>query len=220
MAGRVEAGVVNVLLYGDPAFPRSSRVRSSRPPYRCSIRLLDPCRSLPECGDGVAELPEQCDDANTDRATAAPRRARSRLRQRPDRLRRDVRSARLDRCDATCRVIPQPVVLIPGPSSRTACQAEWELALANPAVNPASSLPKSTQSCVDGDPTCDHDAGNDGRCTIRTRLCLRVQDSRLPACVPLAIDRVQLKWPRPLDPVDAVDAVNVAACAAPSRRSA
>jgi cysteine-rich repeat protein len=106
-------------------------------------------------------------------------------------------------------VIPQPVVRIPGSPNRNACQAEWELGLPNPAVNPASSLPRGTQSCIDGDGTCDVDGANDGRCTIRTRLCLRVQDSRLPACAPAPIEHVQLKFPRPLSPADEIDAANV-----------
>jgi cysteine-rich repeat protein len=81
--------------------------------------------------------------------------------------------------------------------------------LANPAMNPVTALPKSTQSCVDGDPACDADAGNDGRCTFRTRLCLGVRDTRRPTCLPAAIEHVKLKWPRPLDPADATDAANV-----------
>ena len=42
------------------------------------------------------------------------------------------------------------------------CLAEWKLAIGNPAINPNTLLPSSTQTCIDGDPRCDADKTRDG----------------------------------------------------------
>src|SRR5262249_56376971 len=94
-----------------------------------------------------------------------------------------------------------------GAQAETGCKPEGKAELADPALK-QTGPPKTTQSCPDGDPACDSDAGNDGRCTFRARLCLRAQAPRLPDCTPGAIDSVKMKWPLPLSPDDATDAAN------------
>ena len=123
------------------------------------------------CGDGKRECGEQCDDGNTTSG---------------------------DGCQADCTLPPQDAVLLPGVTLPTAgCLAEWKLAISNPAVNPNTLLPSSTQTCIDGDPRCDADRTRDGVCSFSTAMCLRVPDTRLPGCTPDPIAYVNIKQPQP-----------------------
>jgi predicted AlkP superfamily pyrophosphatase or phosphodiesterase len=77
--------------------------------------------------------------------------------------------------------------LIPGGGSRTKdCQAEY--LVMNPNNTPRfdrRGLPRRTQTCRDGDPTCDTD-GVAGQCTLQVGLCLVNADPRLPCTSPAA----------------------------------
>src|SRR5262249_35824477 len=133
---------------------------------------LTPCMALATCGDGTRDASEECDDGNTESCDGCSARCEVELcgngridcgegGDRPD----------LVHGDAACHVPPESEVTLPGTPSRNGCQLEWKVELADPALK-QNGLPKTTQSCIDGDPACDADAGNDGRCTFRGRLCL------------------------------------------------
>lgn len=211
VAGRIEAGGANLLAFGNPAIPPIV----SGPVVPPSAPVLDPsllaCAALTTCGDGTREPAEECDDGNSASCDGCSAGCQGEA----------CGNGRLDcgevcdppdllRCDAACQVVPQAVVRLPGAPRRTGCQAQWELELSDAAHSP-NGLPKSTQGCTDGDPGCDTDGGNDGRCTFRARVCLRADDPRLPDCAPAAIDHVKIKSPLPLAPGDATDAANASA---------
>jgi cysteine-rich repeat protein len=208
IAGRVEAGATNLLAYGDPTLPPlvTGTILPPVPPQ------LDPtllaCAAFTPCGNGAVQPPEECDDGNAEACDGCSATCQAEV----------CGNGRLDcreacdppdgvRCDAACQVVPQPVVKLLGAPGRNGCQAEWELELAAAEIG-GNGLPKATQRCTDGDPGCDADGDNDGRCTFRGRVCLRVDDPRRPDCAPAAIDHVKMKWPLPLDPGDATDAAN------------
>jgi cysteine-rich repeat protein len=69
-------------------------------------------------------------------------------------------------------------------------------------------LPTRAQSCADGDPACDTDGANNGECAVRARICLRVDDPRLPECAPAALEYVNVRSPRPLTVTDPIDVAN------------
>jgi cysteine-rich repeat protein len=112
-----------------------------------------------------------------------------------------------DGCDATCRFES----LIPGGGTQVAdCIAEW--AVIDPFNTPflgTDGLPSFTQTCVDGDPSCDfdHDPSND-QCEFRVAFCMQNADPNLPACTaPPGIAKYVLVSPRPNSSV-VVDAAN------------
>jgi cysteine-rich repeat protein len=111
-----------------------------------------------------------------------------------------------DGCDDFCRF----EVLIPGGGSDD-CIAEW--AVINPFNTPfldIDDLPNSTQTCVDGDPSCDADGAADDHCTFEVALCLQNADPNMPTCVaPPGIAKWVIVSPRPnsSDPSDAANAL-------------
>lgn len=79
---------------------------------------------------------------------------------------------------------------------KTGCQVEWYV------VNPSNpkdkyQLPSIKQVCVDGNPTCDFSAANDGLCRFKVVLCLNNNDDKLGACVPNGITGLFIRGPRP-----------------------
>jgi cysteine-rich repeat protein len=109
-----------------------------------------------------------------------------------------------DGCDPTC----QYEQLIPGGGSND-CIAEW--AVINPFNSPPldiDNLPNTTQTCVDGDPTCDADGALDDRCVFRVAVCFQNVDPNLPTCTaPPGIAKYVLTSPRP-DSAEVGDAAN------------
>jgi cysteine-rich repeat protein len=108
------------------------------------------------CGDGIVDTQtEQCDDGGT---------------------------ASGDGCSATCGAErPATALLIPGKgNTSTDCGLEW--AFENPVLD-RRGIPSIKQSCVDGDPACDHGT-TPGECTIHVWVCANNTDSNLPLCTP------------------------------------
>lgn len=133
----------------------------------------------PVCPDGAVELGEQCDFGD------------------------DVAG---DGCGADCRFEG----LIPGGGTQVSdCIAEW--AVIDPFNTPflgTDGLPSFTQTCVDGDPSCDFDTDPD-QCTFRVAFCMQNVDPLLEACTaPPGIAKYVLVSPRPTssDPTDAANA--------------
>jgi cysteine-rich repeat protein len=208
IAGRLEAGGANVLAFGNPASPPIITGAVVPPTTPRLDPTLTPCAGLAACGDGTRDASEECDDGNTESCDGCSATCQVEL----------CGNGRLDcgevcdppdleHCDAACQVLPQAIVTLPGAPRRNGCELEWKVELADPTLD-SHGLPKTTQTCVDGDPACDADAANDGRCTIRTRVCLRAQDPRLPDCAPGAIDSVKMKSPHPLGSDDPTDVAN------------
>jgi cysteine-rich repeat protein len=212
LAGRLEAGSVNTLLYGDASRPPTITGVIVPPAVPQLSTLPPPCAQPVTCGNGVVDGVEECDDGNTlacDGCSATCKRE-------------TCGNRRLDcnegcdppdgvRCDATCQVVPIPVQRLPGPYRATGCQAEWEVEMTDGSVSERTGLPNRVQPCIDGDPGCDADGTRDGVCSVRTRICGRVQDPRQPLCTPEALEWVTVRVPDPRDPGDATDAANAAA---------
>jgi len=88
-----------------------------------------------------------------------------------------------------------PVVpMVPGGRSRgTDCGSEWEVV--NPTNTPflRGGFVSGTQTCHDGDPTCDADRTADGSCHFRVAVCLNQMDPALPTCTPGATSLVHTR---------------------------
>jgi cysteine-rich repeat protein len=209
--GTVQAGKSNRLAFGDPA----------RPPIVTGIVTpsvvpivdpeLVPCVLGAACGDGTVVAPEECDDGNTQACDGCSPACRQEV----------CGNGHLDcgeecdppddvLCEPGCRARQTVVQRLPGGSIRHGCQVEWEVANASGTLT-RSGLPTRAQSCTDGDPACDADGTSDGECRFRARVCLRVDDPRLPECQPAALEYVSVRAPRPLSPGDATEAANASA---------
>ncbi len=75
---------------------------------------------------------------------------------------------------------------VPG-GGKAAADCFMEFKVATPL---AGGVPPPKISCVDGDPSCDHDAIG-GQCTFRLAGCLNNTDPRIPTCGPAAIISVK-----------------------------
>jgi len=101
--------------------------------------------------------------------------------------------------------------MIPGSGGRQrSCLGEWLVEHAGLVRGAAkggypTGTPAATQTCRDGDPTCDTDGVLDGTCTIRVALCVSVADARARdrhgrlRCAPKPARSVRLVVPRPGD---------------------
>lgn len=110
--------------------------------------------------------------------------------------------------------VPSTTTTLPGDltfatrSSHSGCFFEWHVR--NPGGALSHGAPSTTQTCVDGDPSCDMDGVSDGVCTFAVGACLGANDPRLPLCQPGTIDAVNLQRPAPLAPADLVEQTNAA----------
>jgi cysteine-rich repeat protein len=140
----------------------------------------DACRtdcSLPRCGDRTIDGGEQCDDGNLRNCDGCKVSCVSEpglvcgdglpeptCSQPCD----DANATIGDGCTAQCTLEP-----IPGGGSRfTDCRSVW--VVDNPGNDPLTDkhgIFRTSQRCVDDDPTCDFDGGTSGSCTFRLRVC-------------------------------------------------
>ncbi len=176
-----------------PTFtPADTATPTTTPPPTETPTTGDPgtptATPTPDCPSGVAGPGEQCDFGD------------------------DVPG---DGCDPFC----QFEQLVPGGGTLSAdCIAEW--AVINPFNVPyldTDGLPNTSQSCVDGDPSCDFDGApfqSNDICVFRVALCLQNADPNLPECTaPAGIAKYVLVSPRPNSAaqVDADNAIAIMA---------
>ena len=206
---------VNRLEYLDPTrLPQiATGAVVTPPPVVAPNPLLPPCGTPPpQCGNGVVEIGEGCDDGNTRAcdgcsASCQVEGCGNGVVECDEQCDDGVRNGTSgDGCDASCRLVGTVRYI---PSSHVAasnCFLEW--AIDNPNGQLVNGFPSRNQTCIDGDPSCDADGASDGACTFRLGACLNVDDSRLPTCHPAAIKIVDLFRPAPLNPADATDVAN------------
>jgi cysteine-rich repeat protein len=119
-----------------------------------------------ECGNGVLDLGEECDDGNLIDG---------------------------DGCSGTCvsELIPANGHVCPK-ARRADCYQEW---LTEPVPPPGpAGWPDTKLVCTDDDPTCDFGtATGDQACTFHVSLCFNVAERRFPRfpCTPLGVTKVQ-----------------------------
>jgi len=150
------------------------------------------------CGNGTLEVTEQCDDGNTSSCDGCSAACRTEscgngvvecnefcddgsLNGTPG-----------NDCSATCTEIP-PALRIPGGGAKGLdCGFEWAAELPAPTAD-SRGVPKTSQTCTDGDPRCDFDP-TPGRCRFRLWGCVGAEDTRL-ACSAAQVTAVDLKSP-------------------------
>jgi hypothetical protein len=81
-------------------------------------------------------------------------------------------------------------------TDRSGCQVEWIVVSSGNSAD-RFGLPSQSQSCQDGDPTCDFQPQTPGLCEFHVRACLNNADPNLPACTPGGIGTVDVRGPRP-----------------------
>ena len=181
------------------------------PAKGCQVTTLPACAASAVCGNNIVEFGEQCDDGNTTPCDGCSPTCRLEGcgngviecgEECDDGL---ANGAPGDPCDTTCHAVQGAnTAFIPGAHhGRDGCMLEWMLT-----AQPMPGFPSSTQTCIDGDPTCDQDGTNDGVCTFHASLCLNVTDSRLPRCGIHTVDYVNVRRPSPVSPSDQTEAAN------------
>jgi cysteine-rich repeat protein len=210
VAGSLVATEANRFDFRDPTKPPI--VTGSVTPV--GVSTLNPSLPLCQtatgpCGNGAPDPGEVCDDGNTDSCDGC-----------------NFNCTRIDdvcgdgivecgeqcdppgpTCDPTCHVLAGTALRFPGsPRTRAGCIFEW--AIQNPGAPVTDGFPDTTQSCIDGDPSCDADGVTDGGCDFRVSGCVGVVDSRLPECVSAAVSFINVRRPNPVSPADAVDSAN------------
>ena len=205
----------NRLEYLDPArLPQIAPGATVTPtPVIAQNVLLPPCGTPPpQCGNGIVEIGEECDDGNTracDGCSASctvegcGNGAVECDEQCDDGARNGTAG---DGCDASCRLVGTVRYVPSTHVDSSNCFFEW--AIDNPNSPVVNGFPSRDQTCIDGDPSCDADGATDGTCTFRLGACINADDARFPTCHPAAIKIVDLFHPAPLNPSDATDGVN------------
>ncbi|HZP42471.1 MAG TPA: DUF4215 domain-containing protein [Candidatus Binatia bacterium] len=172
------------------------------------------------CGNGAVEGTETCDDGNTTPCDGCSATCRAegcgngRVECGEECDNGSANGSPGNVCDATCHLRQLPGrLLIPGArAGKVGCLLEW--AVENPNDPQTGGFPSTTQTCIDGDPTCDADGATDGGCSFRVAACLASNDPRLPACQPAPVARVTLFHPNPVHPEDAVESDDATALVA------
>ena len=140
----------------------------------------DACRTnclLPRCSDGTVDSGEQCDDGNLTNCDGCNAVCVSEpglacgdgipeptCNQPCD----DGNGTVGDGCTSQCTIEP----IFGGGSRFTDCRSVW--VVDNPANDPLTDKHgafRTSQRCVDDDPTCDFDGGTPGACTFHVRVC-------------------------------------------------
>jgi cysteine-rich repeat protein len=155
-----------------------------------SDATADACRTdcrPARCGDGVVDSAETCDDGNHDDCDGCSAAcaveaglgcgdgvAFPSCGETCD----DANAIDGDGCSATCTIERVPG----GGSPGTDCYTAWSID--NPANEPRFDRRgfSARQSCQDGDPRCDFDAGTFGTCTFHLQVCANNLDQ--PLCEP------------------------------------
>jgi cysteine-rich repeat protein len=205
----------NRIEYRDPAMP--PMITGTITPAAVSVvnPLLPPCPApSAACGDGTLDPGEQCDDGNSiscDGCSAACRIeacGNGRVECSEECDAGPLNGQPGSGCDANCKVVALPggLLLFPGGRTRTSCMAEWQITLPNGKVS--GGFPLTTQSCIDGDPTCDQDGTIDGKCAFDVAVCADEMDGRLPACNPIQVASISINRPSPLSATEPVDTAN------------
>jgi len=81
-------------------------------------------------------------------------------------------------------------------TDRSGCQVEW-IVVSSGNTADRFGLPSQSQTCKDGDPTCDFKPETSGVCEFHLRVCLNNADPNLPACTPGGIGAVDVRAPQP-----------------------
>src|SRR5262245_40053025 len=213
--GKLLSGGTNVIEYRDPALPPIISGQVSPPAIPTLNPTLPPCPGeTAQCGDGAIDPGEQCDDGNTtscDGCSASCRNegcGNSRVECDEECDAGPLNGAPGSGCDAQCKVVALPggILLLPGGRTRNSCMAEWQIK--NPGGEVNEGFPSRTQTCVDGDPTCDQDGATDGKCVYQVGVCAHETDARLPDCDPTQVESISINKPNVLKPGDAVDGTN------------
>jgi cysteine-rich repeat protein len=167
-------------------------------------RFLVRCFPNPAiCGNGAIEVSESCDDSNTTACDGCS--ASCRVEACGNGVQEcteecdegPLNGTEGSLCTATCEeIIPVPDLRIRGGGSRiTDCAWRWSVTL-DPAdvVVDRKGDPKSSQTCVDGDPTCD--IGTDpGRCRMRVWGCVGEADAAAQ-CSATTVSQTTIKSPK------------------------
>jgi cysteine-rich repeat protein len=208
-------GGSNVFEYRDPSkVPIYTPANVTPAPQLVNDPNLLPCPIGAVCGNGTQELGEECDDSNTLACDGCSPTCNSegcgngRVECGEECDDGPANGGPGSTCDATCHVVQSgPVFFVPGTRRGPAgCVLEWTIV--NPNGEVESGFPSSTQTCIDGDPSCDADGAIDGGCDLQVGACLNSTDSRLPLCNSAGVDYIQLRRPNPVSPADDVDEAN------------
>ena len=86
-----------------------------------------------------------------------------------------------------------PGECVRGTTVANTCSFEW---LVYPNMTQRAGLPSRSVACADGQPFCDFDGAQDGRCTFHVAACLNNDDPRLQ-CTPTGVTDLKLTQPSP-----------------------
>ncbi|MGH7896302.1 MAG: DUF4215 domain-containing protein [Candidatus Binatia bacterium] len=206
----------NRVLYRNPALPPVFAGATVSPAAVLTVdATLPPCPAAGAvCGDGALDPGEACDDGNNvacDGCSASCRsegcgNGRAECAEQCDNGAANGTAG--NACASDCTIIPTPggLQIVPGGRTSTACQVEW--VIKNPGGEIVDGFPSTQQRCYDGDPGCDSDEADDGKCTFDVAVCLAANDTRIASCQPQGLKYFTLKAPSLLNAVDPNDLAN------------